>query len=198
VDSPAKKPAKPATIELPKKGPFDKPVVLQPANAEFEKAIKGGVEPPKKEGRGGVRPGAGRPIGATEDFAAVNRLPEKANLALVPVLRIPFELWSKATKLPELALTKKEGEDLALPITQLLEFYFPGKIPEIAWVWLMLLGATSNILEPRLKLIAKTKNDKKVSIGGGPGKSQPTSQVPAAGPAGADMVPPAGGFVKNG
>jgi len=170
-----------------------KPEQLQPTNPEFEQAVKGLTEP-KKDGRGGVRPGAGRPQGVTDEFAAVNRLPEKANLAIVPVIEIPFDLWAQAMKLPELALGKDEAKNLALPITQLLEYYFPGRIPEIAWIWLMLFASTSNILKPRLKIISERKKAAgTVATGGVPGARTPTSQASTTG---SDMVKPASGYVK--
>ncbi len=120
----------------------------------------------KPDGRGGARPGAGRPKGVTDDLALVNRLPDVANKTLIPIIQIPFELWSISTKQPKLALTKEEGEELALPVTQLLEFYFPGKIPEIAFVWLCLLGSTYNVMKPRLTLLAELRGQKKQAVSG--------------------------------
>lgn len=128
----------------------------------------------------------------TDDLAAVNRLPEKANEALCAVLEMPFDLWADVNKMPELALSKDEARKLGLPVTQLLEFYFPGKIPVIAWVWMSLLGSTANIVKPRLKMLRQRKAAGKAA-GGGPG-TLPTRQVPASGPP--NSVPPAKGFVN--
>src|SRR3989339_506321 len=38
-------------------------------NAEFEAALQNETAEPKKDGRGGARPGAGRPLGQTDDLA---------------------------------------------------------------------------------------------------------------------------------
>ncbi len=121
---------------------------------DFESAARTVPGEPKKEQRGGLRPGVGRPQGMTEDLARVNKLPEKPNLLLVPVLKMPFKFWARAIHVPEMALSKDEGAELALPVTQLLEFYFPGKIPTIAWAWLMLAAATEEIMDKRFDILA--------------------------------------------
>jgi hypothetical protein len=172
-------------------------IELQPASPEFEQLAAGQIaEQSKTDGRGGARAGAGRPRGATDEFAAVNRLPEKPNLTLVPVIKIPFALWASAQGIAELELNKNEGEEVALPVTQLLEYYFPGKIPEIAWVWLLMFSSLSNVLEPRLKLLAKKRKEKSaqgqntVPTGKGPGT------FPQTGPSHSENQP-ATGFPKN-
>jgi len=169
---------------------------LEDQKPDFEQTLKdiAGSHQPAGEGeekverRGGPRPGAGRPKGVTEDFAAVNRLPEKANETLVPVLRIPFAIWAKSTGVKELELNKDEAKDLALPVTQLLEFYFPGRIPEIAWVWLMFAGTTYRILEPRMDLLTEKRKEKSSSVAAGdqgpvaPSRRPPTGAAqPASG-----------------
>lgn len=172
-------------------------VALEEPKPEFEQALQEFHEdhshPPaaeaeeKVERRGGPRPGSGRPKGVTEEFAQVNRLPEKANATLVPVLQIPFATWARAIGVKEMALNKDEAKDLALPVTQLLEFYFPGRIPEIAWVWLMMLGTTYRILEPRLDLLAAKRKaiaadtgPSVAHIGKGPASTAGRSQTGAA------------------
>ncbi len=127
---------------------------------DFESAARTVPGEPKKEQRGGLRPGAGRPQGVTDDLAAVNKLPEKPNLLLVPVLKMPFKFWARAIRVSEMALSKDEGADLALPVTQLLEFYFPGKIPAIAWAWLMLAAATEEIMDKRFDILAQKREQK--------------------------------------
>lgn len=144
----------------------------------------------KVETRGGARPGAGRPRG-TDNLSLVNRLPEKANETLVPVLQIPFKTWATAIGVKELELNRDEAKDLALPVTQLLEFYFPGRIPEIAWVWLMMLGSTYRILEPRLELLAKMRKEQGPSVAASDKGPAPSSR-PRSGAA-----EPATGFPKE-
>jgi len=189
---------KPPKKDKPKKSPpaSPAPVASEPVKPEFEKAIEtiatattqaaDSTEGPegKTDGRGGARPGAGRPRGSTDEFAAVNRLPEKPNLTLVPIIRLPFDWWAESQQVPELALGKEEALDLALPVTQLLEYYFPGKIPEIAFVWLLMVGSIRNVLDPRLKII-KAKRQAK--------KSPAASQGVSASPSGS---PPQTGFPK--
>jgi hypothetical protein len=144
----------------------------QEVSQEFElKLQQGAAEPkeriekldellkdqPKKDGRGGARPGAGRPAGVTDDFAMVNRLPDKPNETIIPILQMLFDLWAASQNTPELALSKDEAKGVALPITQLLEFYWPGKVPEIIWVWLCLLGSVYGIVIPRVKILSGKK-----------------------------------------
>jgi hypothetical protein len=111
-------------------------------------------------------------------------------MTLVPILQILFELWSVSQKCKELALGKDEAEQLALPVTQLLEYYFPGKIPEIAFVWLMLMGTSYNILKPRLELISKLHTP---SVPGRAGSAEASSA-----PIPSSASPPKNGYPKNG
>ena len=135
-------------------------------------------------------------MGMGDDLAAVNRLPEKPNEAICAVLEMPFDLWAELNKMPELALTKEEARKLGLPVTQLLEFYFPGKIPVIAWVWMSLVGATANIVKPRFKVLSQRKAAGRAAKGGG-AVGSPTSQLPAAGSKSSDMIPPATGHIRT-
>ncbi len=167
---------------------------LEEPKPEFEQAMKElhedhgkppAAEPAEKiDGRGGPRPGSGRPKGK-DTLRAINELPEIANETLVPVLQIPFKTWAVAVGVKELELNKDEAKDLALPVTQLLEFYFPGRIPEIAWVWLMMLGSTYRILEPRLELLAQKRKEQGPSVAAGDKGPAPSSrpQTGAAEPA---------------
>ena len=196
-----KKTAKPKEKSSAGTGPATSKTQLEEPKPEFEQSLQelhgDHGKPPadepgeKKETRGGPRPGAGRPKGVTDDFALANRLPEKANETLVPVLQIPFKTWATAVGVKELELNKDEAKDLALPVTQLLEFYFPGRIPEIAWVWLMMLGSTYRILEPRLELLAQKRKAQGPSVAAGDKGPAPSSR-PRSGAA-----EPATGFPKD-
>ena len=201
----AKKPVRTKSTKLQtksgRKGPEKETKRIEDQKPEFEKSLQdlaGGHQPAeepkteeKVERRGGARPGAGRPKGVTDDFAAVNRLPDKANKTLVPVLQIPFKTWAKATGVKEMEIDKKDAEELALPVTQLLEFYFPGRIPEIAWVWLCFTGTVYRTLEPRLEKLAQMRTAK-VSVPAGEGPS--LVRPPGRSPTGA--ADPAIGFPK--
>jgi len=137
------------------------PASFEPKPA-FESAMASSalIEEPKKDGRGGARPGAGRPKGITDELSIVNKLPEKANLQMVPVIQMPFRFWARRTGVPEMALSKEDAEEWALPIYQLLSIYFPGKIPEIAWIWLNFTGVTIRIMDSRLDLLAQKRSEK--------------------------------------
>jgi len=126
---------------------------------------------PVKVGPGGARPGAGRPRG-TDKLTQVNRLPEKANEQMVPVLQTPFSLWATSTGVDELRLSKEDAKKMALPITQLLEYYFPGQIPEIVWCWLILAGCVTQVMDPRLHLLKKYRDAKAA------GKPVPQGEAP--------------------
>lgn len=150
ADQPAGDMGKPATYER------------QPVFEQLISDLPTGQEAPeeKVERRGGLRsPPGGRPRG-TDNLSRVNKLPEKANEQICPVLKMPFRFWAKTQKLPDLALSDAEAKEWALPITQLLEFYFPGRIPEIAWVWLMMLGSSFNIMDKRMEIIDKARKEK--------------------------------------
>jgi hypothetical protein len=169
---------------------------LQPTNPEFEQLTKSPGQEIKKENRGGLRPGAGRPMGVGDELAVVNRLPEKANELICDCIELPFDLWADVNNIPDLALTKEEAKRLGLPVTQLMEYYFPGKIPVIAWAWMNFGASLVNVFKKRLKLLRQKKAAGKAANGGGPDRSSPTSQVPAAGSKLSDMVLPATSHVK--
>ena len=148
----------------------------QPAFEQLMADLPTGQEAPeeKVERRGGLRsPPGGRPRG-TDDLSRVNKLPEKANEQICPVLKIPFTFWAKTQKLPDLALSDAEAKEWALPITKLLEFYFPGRIPEIAWVWLMMLGSSFNIMDKRMEIIDKARKEKAETTTSPKGGAGPT------------------------
>ena len=183
-----KKPAAavPAAVEGPQKK-------VEPINPEFEKNLEAANAGPvpgeqggdKVERRGGARPGAGRPAGLSDELSRINKLPDVPNKAISNALQMPFELWSIATKVKELALSDDEADDLALPITQLLAYYWPDAYDHIAWIYLCLMGCVTKITVPRFKLLAdlrKQRQAERVSsvAGGGPGgPAQPSSVVPS-------------------
>ena len=153
VDQPVVDKGKPAAYE--RQPAFEQKIAEPPSGQEAP-------GPEEKEPWGGAREGAGRKRG-TDDLARVNALPEKANEQICPVLKIPFKFWAKSQKVPDLALSDKEAKEWALPITKLLEFYFPGRIPEIAWVWLMFVGSSFEVLDKRMEIIQKAREEKKAA-----------------------------------
>jgi len=79
-------------------------------------------------------------------------IPPKAARAIAPVLKIPFAIWAKIDEIPEIRLSQDEALEWAEPLTDILEYYFPGKIPEIAWMWLMLLESTGRVIDSRIEI----------------------------------------------
>ena len=134
----------------------------QTRKPDFEKALDevitndqvGDVpEGPGTAHRGGPRPGPdGQAPGAPDNLARLDRELSKAPQALAPVLKIPFSIWASLSQIPEMKLTDPEAQEWAEPIVALLEYYFPGKIPEIIWIWLLFLTATEKVIDSRVKI----------------------------------------------
>jgi hypothetical protein len=132
----------------------------QPVNPEFEQAVKV-VDKPKKEKPGGVREGAGRPKGLTDEKAKVKNLPQLSSTPIRQGCQSLFDFWASAAHIEQLALSDDEAEKLSLPITQLQEFYFPGILPEIAGTWIMLIFAVSRIVKPRIDMVNVVRKQRK-------------------------------------
>lgn len=134
----------------------------QPVNQAFEQAVKSGddQEPPKEK-RGGVREGSGRPKGLTDEKAKVKNLPQYPSNPIKQGIQSLFDVWASAAKIEELALDEKEADLLALPLTQLQEYYFPGILPEIAGTWIMLIFAVSRVIKPRIDTVNAVRKQRK-------------------------------------
>jgi hypothetical protein len=103
--------------------------------------------------RGGPRPGAGRPLGMTDDKAAVRNLPQIANATVKAICAGVFDAWAAKAGVPQLALSDEEAEALALPMTQLQEYYFPGMVEEITFVWVSAAAALYTCAMSRVKIL---------------------------------------------
>jgi hypothetical protein len=150
----------------------EKPKIEQPANPEFEKEASKNVTEPKKENRGGARPGAGRPPGLTDEKAKVKNLPQYPSIPIRQGCQALFDLWSSAAKIEQLSLSDEEADLLSLPLTQLQEFYFPGILPEIAGTWIMLIFAATRVVKPRIEIVNQVRAERRAEKQGGdqPGK----------------------------
>lgn len=84
-------------------------------------------------------------------------IPPKANQAIAPVLKIPFAIWSNIKEIPEIRLSTEEAQEWAVPVVGLLEFYFPGKVPEFAWIWLCFLTSTAKVIDSRIEIVHQYK-----------------------------------------
>lgn len=97
---------------------------LAASNREFEELCDGtdpAVEEVETPKRGGVRPGAGRPRGMTEEKAMYNRLSEQPHPAVKQMFELLFDAWATKSACPSVKLTEQEARDIALPWTNVLE-----------------------------------------------------------------------------
>lgn len=195
-----KKAAKKKT--LPKKIP--KPVKVTSAprkkqNPEFEQILA--EEAQAAESRKAIEEQKAGPTDTQVPSAEAPpefTVPPKAAKALAPVLKIPFAIWSNIEKIPEIRLSQDEALEWAEPIVDILEYYFPGKIPEIAWMWLMLLESTGRVIDSRIE-IRHQKKKQLSSASEGPqktaGQGPDSNQRPAPSHNGAE---PATEYPKDG
>lgn len=127
--------------------------------------------------KGGARPGPSQPDPGAGDSQrppdSLDRIQpsDKAPKALAPVLKIPFSIWANVSQIEEMKLSDIEAEEWAGPIVELLEYYFPGRIPEIVWIWLMFLSATEKVIDSRVKIRYEKRQERKSSASA-PGQSE--------------------------
>lgn len=130
------------------------------ADAECEQLDQeiSGISDPSKRTRG-------RPRKTEPEPASI--LKQKANPLWPPVLKIPFDVWAETEKIEELRITDKEADLLAVPITQLIDYYLP-QLPEIAIAWFGLISAGYSVLGPRRQIIIQRRRDQSKSAPGSP------------------------------
>ena len=120
------------------------------------------LDGPKTENRGGARPGAGRPKGMTADKARMTHLSECPHPAVLGLLNGLFESWAVATGCPEIALSKDEAFDLALPWTNVLEYWgVTDYIP--VWIELAITCTwnTWNVLQAKSRIAKEYAKNRK-------------------------------------
>lgn len=103
--------------------------------------------------RGGAREGAGRPVGMTNELSVYNRLPQMPHPAIQHFLEAAFKTWATRCHCPEVALTKEQAFELALPYTQAA--YLAGivdYIPAWAMVGIELVWTTWNMVSVKAAL----------------------------------------------
>jgi len=155
---------------------FEQVLAEEAKLAELRKA-----EENEKAGRSDTRDIAQDPGAQGPPESTVPPKP-KAARALAPVLKIPFAIWAKIDEIPEIKLSQDEALEWADPIADILEYYFPGKIPEIAWMWLMLLESTGRVIDSRIEIRHQKK--KQISEGSSPeGPRNVVAQGPDVSPA---------------
>jgi hypothetical protein len=105
------------------------------------------------ENRGGARPGAGRPAGMTADRARMANLSDCPHPAVLAAVELLFDSWASGVGCPDVALTKDEAKDLALPWTNLLEYAgVAQKIPVWAKVGITCAWSTINTFKMKARI----------------------------------------------
>ena len=129
------------------------PSDLIEAKPGFESLIDGDTCLPPGPGSGGAREGAGRPQGTTAEIAAVRRLSNVPHPVVRDLLESMFQAWAAAVKCPDVALTKDEAVDLALPWTNVLELAgVAQKIPPWLTAVVGCIWTTANVVKSKSKL----------------------------------------------
>lgn len=194
-----KKVAKPVKVTF--KGKKQNPEFEQALAEEAQAAESRKAKEDEKAGRSDKRPGVSAQGPGAEDQPESTVPPKpKAVRALALVLKIPFAIWAKIDEIPEIKLSQDEAQEWAEPIADILEYYFPGKIPEIAWMWLMLLESTGRVIDSRVEI----RHQKKKQFSAGTSTTAPGPQVTAmAGPDSQPAPPhkgaePANDYPKDG
>jgi len=128
---------------------------LKKGNAKLEEKLKGVLSP------------------AVDDLQAKTRRTDEqirkdeqekiakteVNSLFVPIVKIPFDVWAERVKVEDLRLSDKEAYGLALPITQLVDYYLP-KMPGIAYVWAGLVLSIVSATTPRIMLLRELRKKK--------------------------------------
>ena len=91
--------------------------------------------------------------------AEKDNLAAEANPMLSPILKMFFTFWAKGIEDNRIELTDKEANNLALPITQLMEYYLPN-LPAIWFAWGNLGIQVTTIITMRLNIIKELKEKK--------------------------------------
>jgi len=152
----AKKTAKKKTKTKPDLKNISKPVKVTFAhkkNPQFEAALaeEARIAEEKKKVEA-EKAGRAPESGIAEEVPEVSTIPFNAKKAIAPVLKIPFGIWSNIVEIPEIKLSNEEAQEWAEPVVGLLEYYFPGKVPEIAWIWLMFFTSTGHVIDSRIEI----------------------------------------------
>ncbi len=173
-------------LEEPESSTQPEPETESERKPEFEDLA---TEPPEnvpdssqveESGPGGYREGAGRTPGLTDEKARVQRV--LGNEVPDPTIKFAFECffdgWKSAVGVKGIALSKDEVTLIAVPTTNLKEYYFPGlNISPTLELWIGLAIGVKAIVQSRIVLIRETRaaeSKKKEPESAGPGDEQKT------------------------
>ena len=129
--------------------------------ALLDKQIAGEIPEPKR--------GPGRP--RKEDDSVATEEDRIRDDIVRAAVCVPFDMWSRSQKLPELKLTREEAAMLIQPVRTLLDYYLVN-VPEIAIAWACLAVTAYTITCPRLDLISVKREKQK------PPCTQPAANSP--------------------
>ena len=130
-----------------------------------------------EQGPGGVREGGGRTTGLTDEKARIERIVK--NEVPDPTIKFAFEClfdgWEKAVKVKGLALSKDESKAIAVPVTNLKEYYFPGyDLSPAIRMWIGLAISIKAVVQSRIELIRETRKAEQVTPPEKPGDEKET------------------------
>lgn len=157
----AKREGRPPVVDKGAGGPAGADVV--PARPEFEEAAAAPSEP-TPEGRGGARPGAGRPAGMTDEKVAARNLAKISNVTIHKAIYLLGQAWANSVQIPAVAFDEQETDLLALPLTHIHDRYFPGLIPEMGHVFVALLYGIHQLVVTRMILIKAVQAKRKEGV----------------------------------
>lgn len=129
------------------------------------------------QGPGGYREGAGRTPGLTDEKARVQRIVK--NEVPDPTIKFAFEClfegWENLVKVKGLTLSKDESDTIAVPVTNLMEYYFPGfELAPSLKMWIGLAIGIKAITQSRIALIRESRKAEQVKQPEQPGDEQKT------------------------
>lgn len=130
-----------------------------------------------EQGPGGVREGAGRTPGLTDEKARVQRVVK--NQVPDPTIRFAFEClfdgWESAVKVKGIRLSADEADTISVPITNLKEYYFPGlDLSPALQMWIGLAIGVKAVVKSRIALIREARKAEPVSEPVEPGDESKT------------------------
>lgn len=113
-----------------------------------------------EQGPGGVREGAGRTPGLTDEKARVQRIVR--NQVPDPTIKFAFEClfdgWESAVKVKGIRLSKDEADTIAVPTTNLKEYYFPNlDFSPALQMWIGLAIGVKAVVQSRIALIRESR-----------------------------------------
>jgi hypothetical protein len=160
----------------------NEPRIMVPVNSAFEAkcdtsgpvvsiggdAPQTSTAPQAPDGRGGARPGAGRPLGMTAERARMTHVTDIPHRLYTAGFRMLFAAWAEWVGTDKVELTEQEAIDIALPWSQLGEYLgWNDHVPEWADIILCGLWTTYNTFKSKSKIAREfTKNQGQNATGG--------------------------------